>query len=72
MGEITDLVLDGLLCQVCGHAMPDLYSMRVQGSQDLDESKIPGYPRTCKACKRSDHRSRNERKQKKNGDYLED
>ena len=72
MGEVTDLILDGLLCQVCGHAMHDLYSMRIQGSQDIDESKIPGYPRTCKLCKKETGKVRHERKRKKDGNYLED
>lgn len=37
MGEIADLVLSGLLCQMCGTLM--------------DDHLEPGYPRTCDDCK---------------------
>lgn len=37
MGEIADMVLDGVLCQVCGCYMED---------EDGD-----GFPVTCDACK---------------------
>lgn len=36
MGEVTEMILNGLLCDVCGVYM-----------EDLEES---GYPRTCVDC----------------------
>ena len=39
MGEIAEMMLDGVLCEGCGAAMP--------GGAD-------GYPRRCRDCKRSD------------------
>ncbi|WP_268811922.1 hypothetical protein [Brevibacillus reuszeri] len=36
MGEVTDMMLSGLLCQVCGAYM--------------DDFEEPGYPRTCEDC----------------------
>lgn len=37
MGEIAEMVINGLLCQKCGGWM-----------EDMEE---PGYPRTCQYCK---------------------
>lgn len=37
MGEISEMILEGLLCQVCGSYM--------------DDFEEPGYPRTCEDCK---------------------
>lgn len=37
MGENTEMILNGLLCQVCGTYM--------------DDYEEPGYPRTCNDCK---------------------
>jgi len=37
MGDIADMVLDGVLCQYCGALMED--------------EAGPGYPRTCRDCK---------------------
>lgn len=36
MGEMTEMILNGLLCDVCGAYMDDL--------------EEPGYPRTCDDC----------------------
>jgi len=36
MGEITDLILDGTLCQQCGVSIDDV---------------AVGYPRLCEDCK---------------------
>jgi hypothetical protein len=36
MGEITEMVLDGILCESCG-----VY---------IDDGEIPGHPRRCKGC----------------------
>jgi hypothetical protein len=35
MGEITELILEGFLCQVCGSFIDD---------------QAAGYPRTCEDC----------------------
>lgn len=35
MGEIADMVLEGILCQLCGELMSD---------------DAPGHPRTCDGC----------------------
>lgn len=35
MGETTEMILDGLLCQVCGSFI---------------EGEEPGYPRNCEDC----------------------
>ncbi|MFP3390646.1 hypothetical protein [Brevibacillus sp. SIMBA_040] len=37
MGEVAEMILSGLLCQVCGTYMDDLQE--------------PGHPRTCDDCK---------------------
>lgn len=37
MGEVAEMILEGLLCQECGGVMDDLES--------------PGYPRTCDFCR---------------------
>ena len=44
MGEISEMMQDGILCQICGVFMDDL--------QDGDEA--PGYPRTCEGCTEDD------------------
>lgn len=36
MGEAAELILSGLLCQVCGEYM--------------DDFEEPGHPRTCDSC----------------------
>ena len=36
MGDAADMILDGIVCQVCG--------------QVIDEEET-GYPRTCEGCK---------------------
>lgn len=36
MGEISEMMLDGTLCQFCGAVFDDLTA--------------PGFPRTCKSC----------------------
>ncbi|WP_019377699.1 hypothetical protein [Virgibacillus halodenitrificans] len=37
MGEAAEMIINGLLCNVCGGYM-----------EDFEE---PGYPRTCEDCK---------------------
>ncbi|USG64029.1 hypothetical protein NDK47_17925 [Brevibacillus ruminantium] len=36
LGEVAEMILSGLLCQVCGTYMDDFAE--------------PGYPRTCEDC----------------------
>ena len=45
MGEIADLILEGVYCQCCGAVMDDLI---VKDSKFLKEA--PGYPRSCSDC----------------------
>jgi hypothetical protein len=42
MGDISEMMLDGTLCQVCGCTMDYV---------DSDDFESPGYPRTCDYCK---------------------
>lgn len=39
MGEIADMILDGILCEVCGVVI------------DEDGDDVPGYTRACEGCK---------------------
>ena len=48
MGEISEMMLDGTLCQVCGAAMDDVWEGFV----------APGYPRTCNYCKGGERHAR--------------
>ncbi|WP_261375928.1 hypothetical protein [Brevibacillus brevis] len=36
MGQVVEMILSGLLCQVCGASM--------------DDFEEPGHPRTCEGC----------------------
>ena len=51
MSENTELILDGVLCQVCGQLMEDL---KPESGSKMDKRNQllppPGYPRTCKDC----------------------
>ncbi len=44
MGETAEMILDGILCQLCGAIMPDM----------LDDSTpdAPGHPRYCEDCEK--------------------
>ena len=48
MVDIIELILDGLLCQVCGGAMDDINDYCIGGRYG---NGYPGYPRTCADCK---------------------
>ena len=50
MGEIAEMILDGILCQVCGTYI-----------DDEDE----GFPRTCSDCQKEEKRSQKPRKKNK-------
>jgi len=41
MGEITEMILDGTLCELCGVFMGDIND---------DDFEAPGFTQTCKAC----------------------
>ena len=43
MGEITEMILEGILCQICGVFM---------GEDEDEPFEAPGYPVTCKECKK--------------------
>ena len=58
MGQYSDDVLDGTVCQVCGAFHYELIHRAESGT--TDEWKPPGYPRTCRSC-------RKEARQKKYG-----
>lgn len=47
MGEIADMIIDGILCEQCG--------------QYIDE-ECGGYPRTCEDCKAEERREALRRK----------
>ena len=46
MGEISEMILESILCQVCGCVMDDLII--------TDRKEPPGYPRTCEDCEKGD------------------
>ncbi|MEX5937153.1 hypothetical protein [Mammaliicoccus sciuri] len=45
MGEITEMIMDGTLCNVCGSLMEDLIP---EYGNELKQP--PGYSRTCEDC----------------------
>lgn len=40
MGEISEAILDGLMCEVCGEVFEDA----------LEGDDPPGFPRRCPGC----------------------
>ena len=42
MGDVSEMVLDGILCSGCG------------GIVDSTETEAPGYPRYCEDCKKDE------------------
>ena len=51
MGEIAEMMLEGVLCQYCGVLMED-YCLPDDYPEDKEPPVIeaPGYPRTCADC----------------------
>lgn len=51
MGEIAEMMLEGVLCQYCGVLMDD-YCLPDDHPEDKEPPVIeaPGYPRTCADC----------------------
>lgn len=45
MGEIAEMILEGILCEQCGCVIEDL--IPTVGEELLD---APGYPRNCEDC----------------------
>ena len=53
MGDITDMILDGILCEHCGCLLPDMEEGKnlgapKEGVWSLDN--LPGFPRSCPDC----------------------
>lgn len=46
MGDVSDMILEGILCQGCGVLMDDL--VPEGGGKELKPG--PGYPRSCEDC----------------------
>jgi hypothetical protein len=42
VGEIADMMLDGIMCELCGTFMED--------------RQAPGYPRKCHCCRRDEQK----------------
>ena len=53
MGEVTDDILNGLMCQECGIWMPEIFEFG-EDTEKLNEffDNPPGYPRTCPDCEK--------------------
>lgn len=49
MGDISDMMMEGILCQQCGVIMEDMIP-DANGKQ----REVPGYPRTCDDCRKED------------------
>jgi len=45
MGDIADMMQEGILCETCGVLMDDFC-----GEGEVSEDEIPGYPRRCDDC----------------------
>ncbi|MBV4450705.1 hypothetical protein KM792_13730 [Clostridium tyrobutyricum] len=54
MGEISELIMEGILCEKCGCLIEDLIQ------EDTDKLLPgPGYPRLCDDCKKGeDHENK--------------
>jgi hypothetical protein len=46
MGDVAEMMLDGILCEICGVLMDDFC-----GDGVITEDSIPGYPRQCEDCR---------------------
>ena len=62
MGEISEMYLDGTLCECCGSVMPD-----------VDKNYKPhGYPRTCDDCQEIIERNVEINSERPTPDYILD
>jgi hypothetical protein len=52
MGEITDLILEGVLCECCGGMVEDEIIEAAGGSVSEGGTSItgPGFPLKCESC----------------------
>jgi hypothetical protein len=57
MGEVTDDIRNGIMCQVCGVWMPDMFKGKRPNYKMWNNP--PGHPRTCPDCQ-SENDLRNE------------
>lgn len=49
MGQVSEDVINGICCQLCGQWMDDIFVKRVLDHKLYNSP--PGYPRTCSDCK---------------------
>jgi hypothetical protein len=56
MGETSELMLEGVLCQICGGYMDDLETKMIDGKEHIVE--VPGFPRTCPSCKKRERKKK--------------
>lgn len=65
--SISEDIMDGIMCQYCGVWMPEIEKYW-DDKKKLSEffKNPPGYPRTCKDCKK-DNTEEYYNKRKKNG-----
>ena len=61
MGEVADDINNGLMCQVCGTWMGDVF----MNDWELFKNP-PGYPRTCGSCKKDEKTRKWKERKKKN------
>lgn len=52
MGEIAEMILEGILCEGCGEALDDM----------MGGAEAPGYPRRCAGCDMSPRTQRSVRR----------
>ncbi len=50
MGEISEQILDGLMCEICGVWMEDCYTADGEFKAEIFNNP-PGHTRTCEYCK---------------------
>jgi len=56
MGEIADDIVKGIMCQICGIWMPDMFIGK-GNNQKLNHKmwdNPPGHPRSCPDCQSED------------------
>lgn len=47
MGDIADMMLEGVLCQVCGSYLGEIPE---DGESEVVELIPDGFPQTCESC----------------------
>jgi hypothetical protein len=62
MGDVADMMLEGILCQQCGGLM-DEFCLPDDADPDKEHvAEAPGYPQTCADCKEYERRQAARRK----------